>query len=81
MAISGHESTKKSLEDEVFVVPALESKAESQLASEDAAADGIDERKLMRKIDWHLIPWLALLYLLNFLDRGSIGNAKARCFI
>lgn len=37
----------------------------------------IDERKLMRKIDWHVVPWLAVLYLLNFLDRGNIGNAKA----
>ncbi|EMD42007.1 hypothetical protein CERSUDRAFT_90608 [Gelatoporia subvermispora B] len=37
---------------------------------------GIDERKLMRKIDWHVVPWLAVLYLLNFLDRGNIGNAK-----
>ena len=27
------------------------------------------------KSDLHVIPWLALLYLLNFLDRGS-GNAK-----
>ena len=37
---------------------------------------GINERKLMRKIDWHVVPWLALLYLLNFLDRGNIGNAR-----
>ncbi|TFY71443.1 hypothetical protein EVG20_g1557 [Dentipellis fragilis] len=37
---------------------------------------GVDERKLMWKIDIRLIPWLALLYLLNFLDRGSIGNAR-----
>lgn len=37
---------------------------------------GVDEKKLMRRVDWHVIPWLALLYLLNFLDRGSIGNAK-----
>ncbi|THH15230.1 hypothetical protein EW146_g5217 [Bondarzewia mesenterica] len=36
----------------------------------------IDERKLIRKIDLRLIPWLALLYLLSFLDRTSIGNAK-----
>ncbi len=36
----------------------------------------IDERKLVRKIDLHLIPWLSLLYLLSFLDRTSIGNAK-----
>lgn len=37
----------------------------------------IDERKLLWKIDLHVVPWLAVLYLLNFLDRGSIGNAKA----
>ncbi|KAI0318574.1 MFS general substrate transporter [Amylostereum chailletii] len=37
---------------------------------------GVDERKLMRKIDLRLIPWLSLLYLLSFLDRTSIGNAK-----
>ncbi|KAF4611035.1 hypothetical protein D9613_007083 [Agrocybe pediades] len=37
---------------------------------------GVDERKLMRKIDYALIPWLSFLYLLSFLDRTSIGNAK-----
>lgn len=39
---------------------------------------GVDEKKLMRRIDLHVVPWLGVLYLLNFLDRGSIGNAKAR---
>ncbi|KAG5654177.1 hypothetical protein H0H81_006559 [Sphagnurus paluster] len=37
---------------------------------------GVDERKLIRKIDFALIPWLSFLYLLSFLDRTSIGNAK-----
>lgn len=36
----------------------------------------IDERKLLWKIDLHIVPWLSLLYLLSFLDRGNIGNAK-----
>ena len=36
----------------------------------------INERKLLRKIDLRIIPWLSLLYLLNFLDRATIGNAK-----
>ena len=27
----------------------------------------INEAKLLRKIDWALIPWLSLLYLLSFL--------------
>lgn len=34
----------------------------------------VDERKLLRKIDLALIPWLSLLYLLSFLDRTSIGK-------
>jgi len=36
----------------------------------------IDEKKLLRKLDWALVPWLSFLYLLSFLDRTSIGNAK-----
>lgn len=36
----------------------------------------LDEKKILRKMDLHLIPMLALLYLLSFLDRGNIGNAK-----
>ena len=36
----------------------------------------LNEKMILRKMDWHLIPMLALLYLLSFLDRGNIGNAK-----
>ncbi|KAL6251807.1 hypothetical protein RBB50_002017 [Rhinocladiella similis] len=36
----------------------------------------VDPRKTLRKMDLRLIPMLALLYLLSFLDRGNIGNAK-----
>jgi hypothetical protein len=35
------------------------------------------EAKLMRKIDFHVIPFLCILYLLAFLDRVNIANAKA----
>lgn len=37
---------------------------------------GVDEKKLLRKLDLWLVPWLSFLYLLSFLDRTSIGNAK-----
>ncbi|KAI1082696.1 major facilitator superfamily domain-containing protein [Whalleya microplaca] len=36
----------------------------------------LDEKKILRKMDVRLIPMLAVLYLLSFLDRGNIGNAK-----
>ncbi|KAI9440614.1 MFS general substrate transporter [Lactarius indigo] len=51
---------------------------EDHVIALDAGVDvsQVDERKLVRKIDLHLIPWLSLLYLLSFLDRTSIGNAK-----
>ncbi|KAI5362879.1 Putative major facilitator superfamily, MFS transporter superfamily [Septoria linicola] len=35
------------------------------------------DKALMRKVDLWLIPWLCLLYLLSFLDRTNIGNARA----
>ncbi|OLN93219.1 putative transporter C1002.16c-like protein 14 [Colletotrichum chlorophyti] len=34
------------------------------------------ERKLVWRLDKKLIPWLCLLYLLAFLHRTNIGNAK-----
>jgi hypothetical protein len=46
------------------------------LYNEHIDVSGVDERKLIRKLDLALIPWLSFLYLLSFLDRTSIGNAK-----
>lgn len=34
------------------------------------------EKRTIRKVDLYLIPWLCLLYLVSFLDRTNIGNAK-----
>jgi hypothetical protein len=44
------------------------------LYNPDIDTSGVDERKLIRKIDLSLIPWLSFLYLLSFLDRTSIGK-------
>lgn len=49
--------------------------AEEQLR-QAAQSSGINEKKLMRKVDFKLIPWLSVLYLLSFLDRSAIGNAR-----
>ena len=34
------------------------------------------ERKLVTRIDFHVIPFLCILYLLAFLDRVNISNAN-----
>ncbi|KAK3680478.1 hypothetical protein LTR37_021213 [Vermiconidia calcicola] len=38
--------------------------------------DSVAEKKLVRKLDLHIIPVVMLLYLLSFLDRVNIGNAR-----
>lgn len=43
---------------------------------ETGSWDDASVKRLVRKIDWRLIPFLALLYLLSFLDRTNIGNAR-----
>jgi hypothetical protein len=39
--------------------------------SADEMPQGVDERKLVRKLDVHLIPLIMCLYLFSFLDRYS----------
>lgn len=38
------------------------------------------ERRLVRKLDYILLPFLSLLFLLNSLDRSNIGNAETAHF-
>ncbi|KAI1506692.1 MFS transporter [Biscogniauxia marginata] len=44
----------------------------------DADADWHQEmtKRLMRKVDIHLLPLLILMYLLNFLDRNNLSQAR-----
>ncbi|WWC85182.1 uncharacterized protein L201_000040 [Kwoniella dendrophila CBS 6074] len=35
-----------------------------------------EEKRLVRKIDRHLLPMLWIMYVFNYLDRTNIGNAK-----
>ncbi|KAJ0157981.1 putative transporter, partial [Colletotrichum tanaceti] len=42
----------------------------------DADADAAVEKKIVRKLDMHIIPLVMLLYLFSFLDRVNIGNAR-----
>lgn len=58
-------------------------KADAQFAKDSPASEMsgpvYDEKatqRLLRKIDWYLLPFLAFLYLLSFLDRSNIGNAR-----
>ncbi|EMC91471.1 hypothetical protein BAUCODRAFT_80578 [Baudoinia panamericana UAMH 10762] len=60
--VSKHENTMAELPD-----------PDAGLSDEERA---IIDKKLVRRLDWMLIPWLTILYLVSFLDRTNIGNAK-----
>lgn len=38
--------------------------------------DDVETSRVLRKVDWRLLPVLSFLYLLAFLDRSNLGNAK-----
>lgn len=35
-----------------------------------------DVKRVVRKLDWHILPFCFLLYTFSVLDRGNLGNAK-----
>ena len=53
-----------------------QAQVENERDKESAGFDAKREARLLFKMDIRLIPVLALLYLMSFLDRGNIGNAR-----
>ncbi|CAG8097262.1 unnamed protein product [Penicillium salamii] len=45
-------------------------------ASKDQEWHQAMTKRLLRKVDWHLLPFLILMYLLNFLDRNNLSQAR-----
>ncbi|KAI7623740.1 hypothetical protein KC346_g2571, partial [Hortaea werneckii] len=62
-----------------------------QHSEDEAAMDDLDSpcglnqnsglnRRTVRKLDFILLPFLALLFLLNSLDKSNVGNAETAGF-
>ncbi|KAL7792189.1 major facilitator superfamily domain-containing protein [Trichoderma afarasin] len=48
----------------------------AQESDNETLLQGVDEKKLVRKLDLYIIPLVMALYLFSFLDRVNIGNAR-----
>lgn len=46
------------------------------MSTNAVSTDGIDRDAIYRKISWRLLPFLLTCYVVNYLDRVSIGYAK-----
>ncbi|KKY18312.1 putative retrograde regulation protein 2 [Diplodia seriata] len=65
---------------EVPSPPTMEAKIQVSETS-DSRPESLDidyeaEKKLLRKLDWHILPIVAPLYVFSFLDRINIGNGR-----
>ncbi|KAL2784653.1 major facilitator superfamily domain-containing protein [Aspergillus keveii] len=56
--------------------PPADPKADLDAAQSATSFDEVEEKRIIRKIDWHIVPVLGVLYLMSFIDRSNIGNAK-----
>ncbi|PVF98944.1 MFS general substrate transporter [Serendipita vermifera] len=45
-------------------------------ARQDVSWSADEERALVRRLDFRIVPLVTVLYLCNFIDRANIGNAK-----
>lgn len=52
------------------------SKGQTAQVAEVCVRDDAVLQRALRKVDYHLIPPLAVLYLFSYLDRGSLANAS-----
>ena len=41
-----------------------------------AAFTSEEEKRVISKLDWHIMPFIFLLYSLSVLDRSNLGNAR-----
>ena len=57
-----------------------EKHAQETMAIDDvtrgAPIEPLLEKRVVRKLDYNLVPLVSVLYMLSFLDRSNIGNAK-----
>lgn len=51
---------------------------DANLMGARATLSSAEEKKLLRRIDWHLIPLLAVMYMLKSVDFTNVGSLRYR---
>lgn len=52
----------------------VESPVETESAEVLPMVDKATEKKIIRKLDWHIVPMVMWIYLMNFMDRGKSAS-------
>ncbi|KAJ1304616.1 hypothetical protein OPQ81_005758 [Rhizoctonia solani] len=67
------------MDSEKVRITTIENRSVKSLSSDPqpkASWSEEEERRLIRKLDWRILPVVIILYLANFIDRTNVGNAK-----
>lgn len=70
------EDVKQAVSPEVKEAGSFKDGSFAELQDESLQIDKHEEDKLVRKLDFYLMPIFCLIYFLSFLDRSNIGNAR-----
>ncbi|KAJ1022770.1 hypothetical protein NDA18_005104 [Ustilago nuda] len=57
-------------------VPNLYASAAPKSDPKSIVYDAATEKRLVRKVDLYIVPTVAMLYLMCFIDRANVGNAR-----
>ncbi|KAF7592241.1 hypothetical protein BBP40_000442 [Aspergillus hancockii] len=49
---------------------------DASLMQARGSLSGPEEKKLLRRVDWHLLPLLALMYMVKTVDMSNVSNAR-----
>lgn len=73
---SDSENSRKDVPEKVhFSTPAQQfEKVGLENAEATPHVDAATEQRLLRKLDYRIIPMLCWVYLMNFMDRGNLLN-------
>ncbi|KAF2267142.1 MFS general substrate transporter [Lojkania enalia] len=75
-AVTYEKATVMGEEKKIEDLSETKTSSQEEIEANHVAVSEADARKILSKVDYRLVPVLALLYLVAFIDRSNIGNAK-----
>lgn len=77
MAVSSSEKDEGQRTEDIYDVEDSDRKSEER----EIAYNDVETKRLLRKVDFRLLPVLTLLYLMSFLDRSNSTYGLGQCSI
>jgi len=71
-----HHDEDKTSDSDLAIASPADQHAHVEKTGTAAGVDAEVEKRLLKKLDYRIIPMICWIYLMNFMDRVNIGNAR-----